>query len=74
MACQKAITAHNVGKLLNLGGHIMAKQKKNEYRQYWSEEAKELHKLKVWGDINFYLAIFALAASIIMPIIRAALA
>lgn len=52
----------------------MAKQKKNEYRQYWSEEAKERHKLKVWGDINFYLAIFALAASIIMPIIRAALA
>lgn len=50
------------------------KKSKNEYRQYWSEETKQLHKMKVWGDINFYLAIFALAASIIMPIIRAALA
>ena len=29
------------------------KKSKNEYRQYWSDEAKEMHKQKVWGDINF---------------------
>lgn len=74
MACQKAITAHNEGKLLNLGGHIMAKQKKNEYRQYWSEEVRARRKRQVWGDINLILAIMALIASIVMPIIRSALA
>lgn len=50
------------------------KKSKNEYRQYWSEEVKELHKLRVWGDINLALAIISLVASIIMPIIRSAVA
>lgn len=50
------------------------KKTKYEYRQYWSEEVKELHKLRVWGDINLALAIISLVASIVMPIIRAALA
>lgn len=50
------------------------KKVKNEYRQYWSDEVKELHKLRVWGDINLALAIISLVASIIMPIIRSAVA
>ena len=50
------------------------KKQKNEYRQYWSEEVKERHKMRVWSDINLILAIIALVASIVMPIIREALA
>ena len=50
------------------------KKPKYEYRQYWSEEAKERHKMRVWSDINLILAIIALVASIVMPIIREALA
>lgn len=50
------------------------KKPKYEYRQYWSEEVKERHKMRVWSDINLILAIIALVASIVMPIIREALA
>lgn len=50
------------------------KKSKNEYRQYWSEEIRARRKRQVWGDINLILAIMALIASIIMPIIREALA
>lgn len=50
------------------------KKIKNEYRQYWSEESRARRKRQVWGDINLILAIMALIASIIMPIIREALA
>lgn len=28
------------------------KKPKYEYRQYWSEEVKERHKMRVWSDIR----------------------
>lgn len=62
-------------KISNLStGGTKVKKVKNEYRQYWSEESRARRKRQVWGDINLILAIMALIASIIMPIIREALA